>query len=475
MEKWMYGGSSASIAYQINSLKDLTEKEKELDDGSERRSTDKDKDNTDKGWAWVVMTASCLSLMIVNGVAYTSGIYNVAFLEEFGESKATTAWIGSLINSTSCTAAVFSSLITNRFSCRTSLILAGLVSSAGCVLSYFATSVHFLIVTYGLITGAGLGMAYTPALVIVGHYFDKRLVLATGVATVGGGLGVFLLAPLMQFLTDVLTWRGAMLITAGLCLNLLVCGGVMRPLSLYKHNKQNPEPILNCRVLFNIKYVILSASAFLWAAGIGVVYVHLAAYAISKGTQPMQASLLFSVTGISNLIFKFFTGMAANGPEIDRQTIYLGSLGILGLVTVCGPLFMNGYIGQIFYATAFGMYLAGPLVLFAPLTVQYVDVKNFASALGMLMLGKGVGYIIGPVIAGWLFDLTDSYENSFYFAGACFLLSSSIMLVAPVVDGHLKDNDISESVDITCKSDSTKSYSTEEPYDIIDELAKMPS
>lgn len=51
--------------------------------------------NVDGGWAWVIFLAAFLNFFLC-GVLYCAGIFNVKFLEIYGESKGTTAWSGAL-------------------------------------------------------------------------------------------------------------------------------------------------------------------------------------------------------------------------------------------------------------------------------------------------------------------------------------------------------------------------------------------
>ena len=48
----------------------------------------------DRGWAWVILVAAFVNLTL-DGILYVNGIFNVVFLEEFGESRALTSWAGS--------------------------------------------------------------------------------------------------------------------------------------------------------------------------------------------------------------------------------------------------------------------------------------------------------------------------------------------------------------------------------------------
>ena len=54
----------------------------------------------DGGWGWVILFASFVSSVIVDGVCFSFGIFLLEFLDYFGASKSRTAWIGSTLNGT---------------------------------------------------------------------------------------------------------------------------------------------------------------------------------------------------------------------------------------------------------------------------------------------------------------------------------------------------------------------------------------
>lgn len=81
---------------------------------------------------------------------------------------------------------------------------------------------------------------YLPAIVSVSHYFDKKRSFATGIAVCGSGIGTFIFAPVSKLLVDEYTWKGAVLIEAGIILNCILCGALFRPL-VVKHERTDIE------------------------------------------------------------------------------------------------------------------------------------------------------------------------------------------------------------------------------------------
>lgn len=184
----------------------------------------------DGGWGWVVVFASFMIHVIVDGVTYTFGIFYVEFLKHYGESKGLTAWVASImIGTTYCIGPVASGL-TNKYGCRAVTIGGSILAAVGLMFSLIVPSVHSLFFTIGICTGAGFGLMYLPSIVSVTCYFEKKRAFATGIAVCGAGLGTFALAPLTEYLVEQYAWKGAMLIISGLVLNCTVFGALFRPL-----------------------------------------------------------------------------------------------------------------------------------------------------------------------------------------------------------------------------------------------------
>ena len=80
------------------------------------------------------------------------------------------------------------------------------------------------------IVGIGLGMVYLPAMVMVGYYFESRRALASGIASSGAGVGMLVLAPSTAALLSHYHWQGTMIILAGITLQCVLFGSLMRPL-----------------------------------------------------------------------------------------------------------------------------------------------------------------------------------------------------------------------------------------------------
>ncbi|XP_030377728.1 monocarboxylate transporter 14-like [Scaptodrosophila lebanonensis] len=193
----------------------------------------------DGGYGWVVVFASLVISFIADGLSFSYGLINTELLHYFGESPSKTAWIGSLFFSVPLLMGPVWSNLVDKYGCRKMTIFGGVVSVFGLALSSICNSIEMLMMTFGLISGLGLGIGYVTAVVSISFWFDKKRTFATGIGASGTGIGTFVYAPLTQYLIDAYGWRGATLIIGATTFNMCVCGALMRdPNWLIEENRR---------------------------------------------------------------------------------------------------------------------------------------------------------------------------------------------------------------------------------------------
>ncbi|XP_067669199.1 monocarboxylate transporter 14-like isoform X2 [Haliotis asinina] len=197
-----------------------------------RRSRD-----IDGGWAWVVLLAAYVNLLIGPGLAYVGGIFQAVFLEQFQESVALTSWVTSLFASLLQLAGPISSVLSSQVSCRASVITGATLLAAGLAISSFVNNLLLLLIFMGIVSGIGLGLTYSASIVVVNLFFVKRRTFVTGLALSATGAGILILPLMCRHLLDALSWRETLAILAGLSLQMAVCGAVMFP--VHEHNDKS--------------------------------------------------------------------------------------------------------------------------------------------------------------------------------------------------------------------------------------------
>ncbi|KAJ8969652.1 hypothetical protein NQ314_001654 [Rhamnusium bicolor] len=195
----------------------------------------------DGGWGWVIVVASFMCNMIVDGIIFSFGTFLVDIATDFSVSKAQVTLVGSLMSGFYLIAGPFASAIANRYGFRLVAILGSLMGAAAFAISYFSTSVTFLCISYGILGGVGFGFIYVPSVITIGFYFERWRALATGIAVCGSGIGTFLFAPLSETLITKLGWRSALLCQGVLVLSCVIYGALFRPLKPTKVKELNDK------------------------------------------------------------------------------------------------------------------------------------------------------------------------------------------------------------------------------------------
>ena len=66
--------------------------------------------------------------------------------------------------------------------------------------------------------------------------------------------------------------------------------------------------------------------------------------------------------------------------------------------------------------------------------MELLGIENLTSAFSLLQLFEGIASIIGPTVAGELYEATgQSYDITFYVAGTFFLLAGLISVGAQIL------------------------------------------
>ncbi|XP_062582265.1 monocarboxylate transporter 14-like [Saccostrea cucullata] len=171
----------------------------------------------------------------------SGGVIYLQLREKFNESAADTAWVISLAVTVRMLFGPLASVLCNRFSCRTVVIVGGVILCVGVLISGFTPNLAFLFFSYSIVGGIGRAFIYTPAVVIVALYFERRRGTAAGIANAGIGSGTFLVPPVVEILFQNFGFTGAFILLAAFGLQSSVAGALFRPLTVQNRiSKRKP-------------------------------------------------------------------------------------------------------------------------------------------------------------------------------------------------------------------------------------------
>ena len=103
-----------------------------------------------------------------------------------------------------------------------------------------------------------------------------------------------------------------------------------------------------------------------------------------------------------------------------------------GVSTLVLP-FCTSYGAFATIALLFGFFVAAYISLTSIVLVDLLGLDNLTSAFGLLVLFRGVSSMVGPPVAGAVYDATQSYDVSFYLAGGFLILASLVSFGAQIL------------------------------------------
>ena len=91
------------------------------------------------------------------------------------------------------------------------------------------TAVNLQFVIIAAVAGIGHSMYFLSSLIITQFYFKKNRALASGISLCGHGVGTLVSMPLLRMCINSVGWRNAMMLHAGVLMQVVVLGALYRP------------------------------------------------------------------------------------------------------------------------------------------------------------------------------------------------------------------------------------------------------
>jgi MFS family permease len=164
------------------------------------------------------------------------------------------------------------------------------------------------------------------------------------------------------------------------------------------------------------RFWLLCLSAFsMWGVSQHIMVAHHVAFATDLGYSRIYASSVLSLFGI---LFAFGSLAASVSDRIGREsTMTIGT--VIGISGIFVLMFMkNSSQSWMLYCYAitlgFSFGLCAPTI--AATATDIFQGPRVGATLGFVWFSFAVGGAIGPWLGGWIFELTQSYEDAFLMA-----------------------------------------------------------
>ncbi|MBY5993833.1 OFA family MFS transporter [Ferrimonas balearica] len=384
----------------------------------------------------ILIAGVCINLVM--GVLYAWSIFSKALQTELGWSSVDAGMPYSVAVMVFAASLLVSGILQDRMGPRRMVILGCSMVATGLLLSSFATTPLMLVLTFGVLVGAGIGFGYaclSPSAMKWFHPSKKGLV--NGLIAGGFGMAPLYLAPLTTELIDLyginnaflFLGAGALLIAVPLAFTIVNPPAGYTPAVPAKLAGQAKAPAnadMSWRQMLSTPQFYMLWVMFCFASSAGLMLIgNITSIAAVQGNLA-NAAFLVVVLAIFNTLGRIVMGILSD--KIGRsQTLLLVFL-IQGGNMLLFPTLTTEW-GFVLGAALAGIGYGALLSVFPSITADYYGLKNYGSNFGVLYTAWGVSGFIGPVIAGYVAGAYGSYAIAYTVSAVMLAVAAVLALV----------------------------------------------
>lgn len=374
-------------------------------------------------WIYVILG---IIIMMCLGTVYSWSIFRLP-IEELFDIGTTQSGLPYMISLAFY--AIFMGLtgrFIDKYSPKLIISLGGLLVAIGWILSAFATNIYILTITYGVIIGAGVGIAYGAPMTVVTRWFPKKKGLVVGLVLGGFGLSPLVTAPLARDLIEqfgITNTFKILGIAFGIIIPLIALPFKYPEVSLNKtsdSNSTNSKDINTNEMLKSSSFKGLYCN-FIIGTMIGLTIIGMTT---NVGVEliklsPSKVALLMSLFAIFNGLGRPTFGWLTD--KLSSKKSMMISYGLIMTAAILMVLAKEGNI--ILYSIAFCVFwfnLGGWLAIAPTSTIALYGTKYYSQNYGIVFTAYGIGAIVGVLGSGLLLDILNNYYAVFYLViGVC--------------------------------------------------------
>ncbi|MDN4494513.1 L-lactate MFS transporter [Ureibacillus aquaedulcis] len=393
---------------------------------------------------WLI-ALSAIAIHLSIGGAYAYSVYKIPIVTEMGwtETNVTVAFT-IMMGLAGFAAALFGSLVEKMGPRKSAMVAAVLFGAgqAGAGLAIMMDSVVLYWLTYGVLSGLGMGIGYIAPVSTLVKWFPDRRGLATGMAVLGFGSGALITAPVAANLMEGVGIPTTYFILGVSYFILMILGasyiappvkGYM-PEGMKKATESGEKKVKLDLAQMSAKEAVKTRQFWmLWA--MHLVNVTAGIMMISVASPMAQEIVGLSVAGAATMVgvMGLFNGggrliWAAISDYIGRTNIFVIFFTIQVITFAVLPFTTNVILFQVFIFLVVSCYGGG----FSNLPAYASDLfgtKQLGVIHGYLLTTWSLGGIFGPIIVSTVKNMYGSYIPVFYLFTGLIAVSLLISLL----------------------------------------------
>ena len=381
-----------------------------------------------------------LSMNLALGTVYAWSVFVAPLEKEFGWKRADTSMIFTILVFVFGISFVLAGRLQDKKGPFWISVIGGVAVSIGFFVSAWTTTLGWIFVWLGVIAGIGNGFGYATPIPVMAKWFPDKRGLAVGLAVAGYGGGSAIFGPLAgNWLIPTYGWRTTLQILGVIFIVMTMVGAFLlrNPPAGYRPPGWTPAPAAKAAGStheFTAGETLRTpAFYFMWIAYcLGTV----AGFMAISQLVPYAKSVGLAALGTTAIVVGAF-GNASGRILSGWMSDAMGRLNVLRLMiaisAVAMPLlYLSGGNPALLFVMVFVIYwcYGTQLSVNASTTSDFWGTKNAGINYGMLFTAWGVAGIIGPRIAGTLFDKYQNYQAAFYWAAGLAVVALVAELLA---------------------------------------------
>ena len=393
--------------------------------------------------SWLILAAAFTAFTIGAGLMHSYAVFLIAFIEEFGWSRAETSLAYSVSQLVAGVSSPLVGVLVDRLGPRRLLLLGGGLLVLGLLGSAFVVSLWQIVALYGVVMTFGancLGLVvFVP---LLSRVFVRQRGMAISIVQSANGFARAVSAPLVQLSISGIGWRPTYLVQAAFMAVLVL------PLARWFRRADPTRRVLPTGAAGEIgaeaapagmstlaprggwtlseamhtpHFWLLFAVYLFTGLGSFFVSLHQLAFAVDRGFDKLYAAEVLGMGAFLAIFGTIVTGTLSDyvGREVSAITAYGFSIaGVVFALFITGP---DDHLLLWLHACFFGLTWGARGPAITAKTADLFPGAQLGAILGVITIGSGVGAALGSWGAGIIFDLSGSYELAFILAIASYL------------------------------------------------------
>jgi len=378
-------------------------------------------------YGYVVVAVAFFIMLVSIGFYQSFGVFFKPMLNDFGWTRALTSGAFSLSHIVRGLMGILMGGFTDKLGARIVLTVCGFLIGSGFLLMSQINNAWQLYLFYGVIIGVGMAGVYVPILSTIARWFTKRRSTMTGIVVVGLAAGTFIMPPIVDWLIYTYDWRTAFIVVGVLVLVVVVIAAQflkreptqMRQLS----NGESKEKVLKSgtdgftlrEAVYTNQFWFLTVMVFCMGFLRSTIIVHIVPHVTDMGFSPTSAANILAIIGGASILGVLIGGSLSD--RIGGKQTYVISFILISVASLwllqTKEMWML-YIFTIIFGLSSG--LQGPLQ--SPLMAKLFGLRSHGMVFGATDTFYAIGAAVGPYMAGYIFDITGSYQRVFLISAA---------------------------------------------------------